>query len=99
MTEGGITLLQRSSDDEDRTAARVSELGGGAAAGPGIRVDLIRVILAWADGGKSGLEELAAQPGEHVDTQTLTRCQAKRLRSTPQTRKIPGHSLTRTGTA
>jgi hypothetical protein len=31
MTEGGITLLQRSSDDEDRTTARVPELGGGAA--------------------------------------------------------------------
>jgi len=44
----------------------VSELGGGAAAGPGIWVDLIWVGLACADGGKSGFEELAAQPGEHV---------------------------------
>src|SRR6266849_6460342 len=41
----------------------VSELGGGAAAGPGIWVDLIWVGLACADGGKSGFEELAAQPG------------------------------------
>ena len=45
---------------------RVSELGGGAVAGPGGQVDLIAAVLAWRDGRKSGLEELAAEPGEHV---------------------------------
>src|ERR1035441_691335 len=46
--------------------SRVSESGGGAAAGPGLHVDLIVAVPAWPDGGKSGFEELAAQPGEHV---------------------------------
>src|SRR6266700_1900252 len=45
---------------------RVSELCGGAAAGPGVQADLIVAVLSWPDGGKSGLEELTAQPGEHV---------------------------------
>jgi hypothetical protein len=45
---------------------RVSALGGGAVAGPRIQVDLIVAVVAWPDGGKSGFEELAAQPGEHV---------------------------------
>jgi hypothetical protein len=44
----------------------VSELGDGGAAGPGVVVDLIKPVLAWPDGGKSGFGELAAEPGEHV---------------------------------
>src|SRR6516164_4935859 len=46
--------------------SRVSALGGGTVAGPGVAVDLIKVCLAWLDGGKSGLEELAAELAEHV---------------------------------
>ena len=53
-------------DRYDSGRPRVSESGGGAAAGPGLHVDLIVAVLAWPDGGKSGFEELAAQPGEHV---------------------------------
>src|SRR5260221_7165910 len=45
---------------------RVSELGGGGVAGPGVVLDLIVWGVAWADGGNSGLEELAAELGEHV---------------------------------
>ena len=45
---------------------RVSELSGGGVAGPGVQVDLIIAVLAWRAGRKSGSEELAAEPGEHV---------------------------------
>src|SRR5260221_2719849 len=45
---------------------RVSELCGGGVAGPGVVLDLIVWGVAWADGGNSGLEELAAELGEHV---------------------------------
>src|SRR5260221_11252097 len=45
---------------------RVSELCGGGIAGPGVVLDLIVWGVAWADGGNSGLEELAAELGEHV---------------------------------
>src|SRR5260370_35708262 len=46
--------------------SRVSELGGSGVAGPGVRADLIGMVLAWPDGGNLGSGELAAQPGEHV---------------------------------
>ena len=46
--------------------ARLSESGGSAVAGPGLQVDLMDAVLAWLDGRKSGLEEVAAQAGEHV---------------------------------
>lgn len=46
--------------------ARVSDLGGGGVAGPGLRADLIEMVRAWPDGGNPGSGELTAQPGEHV---------------------------------
>ena len=45
---------------------RVSELCGEGVAGPGVAGDLSGWGLAWRYGGKSGGEELAAEPGEHV---------------------------------
>ena len=55
-----------SAHDVVRHLSRVSGLGGGGVAGPGVVADLFKPVLVWAGGGKSGLEELAAQPGEHV---------------------------------
>src|ERR1039457_6162388 len=45
---------------------RVSELCGEGVAGPGVVGDLRGLGLAWPYGRKSGGEELAAEPGEHV---------------------------------
>ena len=45
---------------------RVSELCGEGVAGPGVVGDLSGWGLAWRYGRKSGGEELAAEPGEHV---------------------------------
>jgi hypothetical protein len=45
---------------------RVSGLCGGGVAGPGVVLDLIVWAVAWPYGRKSGLEELAAELGEHV---------------------------------
>ena len=46
--------------------ACLSELRGGDVAGPVVVIDLFEVGVTWLDDRKSGLEELAAQPGEHV---------------------------------
>ena len=46
--------------------SRVSELCGEGVAGPGVVGDLRGWGLAWPYGRKSGGEELAAEPGEHV---------------------------------
>ena len=48
------------------SVTRVSALGGGDVAGPGVILDFIKWGVAWAYGGRSGLEELAAEPGDHV---------------------------------
>ena len=42
--------------------SRVSGLCGAGIAGPGVVLDLIVRAVAWSDDGKSGLEELAAEP-------------------------------------
>jgi hypothetical protein len=49
-----------------RELSRVSELCGEGVAGPGVVGDLSGWGLAWPYGRKSGGEELAAEPGEHV---------------------------------
>src|ERR1035437_7083015 len=50
----------------DAVLSRVSELCGEGVAGPGVVGDLRGWGLAWPYGRKSGGEELAAEPGEHV---------------------------------
>jgi imidazolonepropionase-like amidohydrolase len=57
-----LAAAERAPDSEPR----VSELCGEGVAGPGVVGDLSGWGLAWPYGRKSGGEELAAEPGEHV---------------------------------
>ncbi len=65
-------------------ATRVSGLCGGGVAGPGVVLDLIVWAVAWPYGRKSGLEELAAELGEHVGDRGFLLGAVPRAEQAPQ---------------